>query len=318
MNVCTVSQFRDSLTYPHILLRTLRYIIFDPDRVSCTKHFAECSASLDSKRLMLYAPITTHGFEMASEATRILREIDEEYIDMHIIPNEICFSGLAMGECCMIVESFPAGLPLSEAIYTLSHDHLISGLNSLMSRFERYDISHNYLNLESIIVDSNYTWHTIRNCYINRGYGNDEESFNEFRKLIDERAIRDNSNDNSHNDALLLHSTITDDNGNTLFPCKERRRRFITDRGVGFKDESGIVVISDIYTWASDFEEDRAMVCLNNGCMGVINRYGRYIIEPRYSKVEYSSYDGTSLVYDGELCARFDYLGEQLEEWHHH
>ena len=81
-------------------------------------------------------------------------------------------------------------------------------------------------------------------------------------------------------------------------------------------DKYDNIIISDDFLWASDYSSNRAVVQLKNSKMGIINRKGRFIIQPRYDSVIYNPTDGISVVQKGELQARFDYLGEQIEEWH--
>jgi len=82
------------------------------------------------------------------------------------------------------------------------------------------------------------------------------------------------------------------------------------ESGYGFVDEAERVAIPLQYLWAGDFAEGRAMVETPTG-MGLIDKQGRYVIEPRYEIVEYNAYTGCSRVRSEGLWARFDYLGRQ-------
>lgn len=312
MDLCSVSQFRDSLNSPNILLRTLHNVIYEPDTLCCNKHFAEARATIEQRCVMLYAPITHQATAMARRAIEALKHTNTEICDLRIREKEILYSGLISGKCCMLIESIPPGIPLNEAIHTLSRSHLLLGLSKLQARLKRLNISHNYLNLYNIIVDSNYTWHTIRNYYVETEYGGDKQAFSELERCINECALPDEESTMDH-DRLLLHSTHTDQYGTLHYPIRESRRRFKSSHGVGFKDRFGYIVIKDEYSWASDFEENRAIVRLNNGTMGVINRKGAYIIEPRYSHIEYDSYSGIFTTYIGDVCKKYNYLGEEIE-----
>lgn len=313
MDICTVTQFRDSLSSPHTLLRTQHNILFEPDTLCCSKHFAEARATIEHRSVMLYAPITYQSADIARTAQKAMRSVDGVLGDMQILEKEILYSGLLSGKCCMIVESIPPGIPLSEAIYTLSRSHLLLGLNKLRSQLKFCDLSHNYLNIYNITVDSNYTWHTFRNVYVTRGYGNDTTIFKELEECINRCSLPDYSTTVDH-EQLLRNSIVRDNDGMTIYPIKESRRRFITPNGVGFQDRDGKVIIEDIYSWASDFEENRAVVRLMDGTMGIINRKGEYIIEPRYTDLEYDSYNGITTAYNGAQRIRFDYLGQVMEE----
>jgi hypothetical protein len=95
----------------------------------------------------------------------------------------------------------------------------------------------------------------------------------------------------------------------------EGRRQVRTARGVGFEDEAGRMVIEDRFSWASDFMENRAMVTTQDGRMGVIDRMGREIIPTIYDSVRYSVDSGKTIVVCNDMCAVFDYNGQQITPW---
>lgn len=313
MDICTFAQFRDSLNSPQTLLRTQHNILYEPDTLCCNKHFAEAKARLNNMEVMLYAPITFQAADIARKAVKAIDTTNGKFSDMHIIEKEILYSGLLSGKCCMIMESVPPGIPLSEAMFTHSSTHLLMGLNKLKTRLKRYNLSHNYINIYNIYVDSNHCWHTIRNFHVSQGFGNDKVLFKELEERIKECALPDATTD-ADKKRLFLYSTVRGKDGSTLYPIKESRRRFQTINGVGFKDRNGTIIIADDYLWASDFEEERAVVCLKSGLRGIINRNGDYVIEPIYNDIDFDSYTGrtTARINDEEHI--FNYLGERIEK----
>ncbi|MBR4029231.1 MAG: WG repeat-containing protein [Alistipes sp.] len=315
MDICTITQFRDSLNSPETLLRTQHNIIFEPETLCCSKHFAEARATIDGRSVMLYAPITLQAANMARQAKRLIMATNAKMGDMQILDKEILYSGLLSGKCCMLMESIPSGTPLSEAIYTHSRTHLLMGLNKLKARLKHHDLSHNYLNIYNIIVDKDHTWHTIRNYHVTQGYGEDITMLKELERHIKTTALPDcDYTSVMQQEQLLLNSIVSDNHGIILHPIKESRRRFVTPNGVGFQDRHGTIIIQDIYSWASDFEEERAVVRLKSGKMGVIDRKGNYIIEPLYDNIEYNSYTGISVANNGEQQTKFDYMGEVISK----
>jgi hypothetical protein len=48
--------------------------------------------------------------------------------------------------------------------------------------------------------------------------------------------------------------------------------------------------------------------------MGLIDKSGRYIIEPRYGVVEYDPRSGCSMARQGKEWIEFDYSGQRLVE----
>lgn len=313
MKICTTSLFLCSLKYPERRLRTLHNIICDPESFLCDKHLAVVEGYMDGKSYLFYAPITIKGATMVREAVTYAHDID--LCDITIIEDEILYSGLCSGSSPLIMESMPRGIRLNEAIYTLSKSKLMTGLEAFKTRLQQLDISHNNLSLSNIIIDENNNWHSICNYGISRGYGNDESAFTAIERNINNLSIPDVPTTRSL-EQLRLHSITTDNDGNIIYPIVESCRRFTSKRGVGFKDKYDNIIISDDFLWASDFSSNRAVVQLKNSKMGIINRKGRFIIQPRYDSIIYNPTDGISVVQKGELQARFDYLGEQIEEWH--
>lgn len=313
MDICPTSQFICSLKYPETRLRTLHNLICDPETFLCDKHIAIMTGDIDSLDYLFYAPVTYRGATMLREAVACAE--DRDFCDISILDDEIIFSGLSTGSCCLAMESMPDGVKLSEAIYTYSHSRLIKGFKRFKSRLKQADISHNNLSLNNIFIDIDDDWYTICNYSIQPGYGKDKASFMAIEKSINSYALPDSPSAKSKAQHLL-HSITTDGDGNTIYPIVESRRRFTSCNGVGFKDKNGDVVIKDDYIWASDFSCNRAVVQLKNSKMGIIDRNGRYVIEPIYRSIVYNPNDGISIVHDGELQTKFNYLGEQIEEWH--
>lgn len=269
--------------------------------------------SIADQEYLFYAPITANGATMVREAVACASDL--EYCDIRIVENEILYSGLSIGSCSLLLESIPDGIKLNEAIYTFSKSRLLRGFDEFKKRLEHLYISHNNLSLSNIIIDSDYKWHSISNYNLQRGYGGDEESFMAIERSINNLALPDGPTAKSLAQQQL-YSIITDGEGNTIYPIVESCRRFTSKNGVGFKDKNNNVIIADDYLRATDFSCNRAVVQLKNSKMGVIDRKGRYIIEPKYSSIVYNPTDGISIVNDGEMQASFNYLGEQLEEWH--
>ncbi|MBO7263927.1 MAG: WG repeat-containing protein [Alistipes sp.] len=313
MNICSTSQFLCSLKYPQSRLRTLHNIICYPETFLCNKHIAVLEGSLDGDEYLFYAPITIKGTDMVREAVTCAKETN--FCDISIVEDEILYSGIGTGSCSLVMDPMLQGIRLNEAIYTLSKSNLISGLEEFKSRLKQLDISHSNINLNNILVDSNYHWHSICNYNLHYGFGGDDEGFMAIERSINSLGIPDEPTAKSL-EQLRLHSITTDGEGNIIYPIVESCRRFTSRNGVGFKDRNDNVIIADEYLWATDFSSNRAVVQLKNSKMGIIDRKGRYIIQPLYSSVVYNPTDGISVVHNGELQARFNYLGEQIEEWH--
>ena len=265
---------------------------------------------IGSNGYLFYAPITHKGMMMVSEALRCAST--SGFCDMRILEKEIIYSGFGNNSCPLFMESLPEGVQLKEAIYTFSITKLLSGLKEFKNRMQKLNISHNNLTIKNIIIDENNIWHSIYNYNIEEGYGNDENAYMTIEHRINSCGI---PSEESAKNLVLRHiySTTSDDDGNITYPIAESCRRFTTKNGTGFKDKNDNVVIPDIYSWASDFCCNRATVKLKNGKMGIIDRKGRYIIEPKYKSINYNPNNGIIIAHDGKQKIEFNYIGEQLK-----
>lgn len=313
--ICTITQFHNCLRNPELLLRTIHDVEYEPETLTSTRYFAECRARIAGSKVMMYAPITPQSMTIAEQAIDVLGLAHGEVGEMEIIHNEIICHGKQTFYCDLIIERLHSGIKLSEAIHTLSHSCLMLGLNMLHDTLKQYDISHNHLSVDNIIVDEHYVWHPLRSYYAMKGYGGDGATLEHITSLIDEYAIPDLSRP-----VAALHenlSAYTTSAGNNIirYPLHERRRRITTPRGTGFEDENGRMVIDDIYLSASDFVEDRATVTTHDNKMGVIDRNGKYIIGPIYDEVVFFVDDGTLHAILNGRSATFDYFGVQITEW---
>lgn len=313
--ICTITQFHNCLRNPELLLRTIRDVEYEPETLTSTRYFAECRACIAGSEVMMYAPITPQSMKIAKQAIEALGRTNEPLGHMEIIRNEIICHGKHTFYCDLIIERLHSGIRLSEAIHTLSHSCLMRGLNTLRDTLEQYDISHNHLSVDNIIIDEHYVWHPLRSYYAKVGYGGDSATLEHIASLIDEYAIPDlNKSVSALHDNLSAYTASVGD-GIKRYPIHERRRRITTPRGTGFEDENGRMVIDDIYLRSSDFVEDRATVTTHDNKMGVIDRSGKYIIEPIYDDVAFCVDDGTSCVVLNGRSATFDYFGVQITEW---
>jgi hypothetical protein len=77
----------------------------------------------------------------------------------------------------------------------------------------------------------------------------------------------------------------------------------------------GNILIEAIFRDATDFLEDRSIVTTHDNKMGIIDRKGRYIVEPLYDSIDFDVDDGISIVTNGNQSAKFDYFGTQITPW---
>lgn len=309
-------QFANALMHQDVCLRRLPISEFDPSSKIETKHFTEYHATILNSEVILYAPASLEAVSITKEAISMRPKNSQHIGIICVFPDEILCSGIIPHYCSLIMEELPKGTPLTEALYTHSRRHLLQGLEELRNYLEEINCNVNNLKAENIIVDSNHRWHVIRSYYLSPGTGNDEESFEQLRVLIDIYALPDNfDNAGFACEGFAPYGCDTTTDGRKIFAASEGLRRFISSEGAGFEDETGNIVIEATFRDATDFLEDRSVVTTHDAKMGIIDRKGRYIIDPLYDSIGFDVEDGISRVVDGNKIAKFDYFGTRLTEW---
>lgn len=316
MSTCSIFEFRNALCMPYKMFSTLKNIESLMDTLTRSKYFAECRIREHGGEALLYAPIDKESLRMAHRANMVLNSAyDNGFIRLEILNDEMLrvdaqSMQLEQGtHSTLVIERLPEGRTLAEAIKSVSREELLRGLEMLDAELRRYDISHNNLSTDNIIVDCNNRWLPIRQYYTRRGYGGDTKALDALRELIATYHTPTATVDISHDKPWCDMPNLNDSR------LHEGRRRRITERGVGFEDEYGRMVIEDKYLAASNFMENRAMVTTKSMKMGLIDRNGREIIEAIYDQVRYSEDSGKSIVVCNKVCAIFDYNGKQLSKW---
>ena len=309
-------QFRNAMMHPDICLRRYAALSFDSGTIRATKYFIECRADYYGKPIMVYAPITTLSMAIATRALAAQDKDIKSIGRLNISHNEMLCTGINTHRCSLIVENIPKGTPLSEALYTFTNSHLKCGLERLEAELKEHNVYVNHLDPDNIIVDSKYNWHVIRPFYVSKEIGNDSEAFAKLREQIDKCSLSDTiDTNNTVCESYGEYGCTKDEKGHILYETSEGLRRFKSNMGIGFEDENGNVVIEDKYFSATDFMEDRSVVETFDHKMGIIDRSGKYIINPIYRNIDFNLDDGISRVVHKGQYALFDYFGKQISEW---
>lgn len=314
MDICTPMQFRNALMHPDMCFRYFAAAQFDPGTLTNSKYYSECEVRHYGKRIMLYAPISRYSMDMTKRAIGVLPKKSRCIGSLTLYSNEMLCTGLGNHRCSIVSEHLPEGTLLSEALYTFTRSHLLQGLEQLEHELKDIDMSVNNMHPDNIIVDRKYAWHVIRPYYASQGAGNDVDAFNKLRELIDRCSLADVV-DGRVDEEYAPYGCCKDKNGHTVYEMCEGLHRFTSNMGTGFKDGEGNIVIEDIYHSATDFMEDRSVVQTFEYKMGIIDRSGKYILEPIYHNVEFNLDNGISRVVNKGHYALFDYFGKQISEW---
>lgn len=310
MDFCTIIEFREALTQPHAGFETLHDIVADLSTLCRTRHFAQCRAEVNGRQAIIYAPISPEAFSYALGAERALSGIRLRAITPYKVYGSELRCGMLRERRCPVVVEYPIyGTPLSEAMYTMSHDRLTRGLEQFFLSLVECNISHNHLDEHNIIVDNRYEWHCIREYYSTSGVGGDKAAKQRLQQLINSYALADDKR------LSELHEEYASYGGENII---EQRQRITYDGLVGFADAEGDVVVECKYLAAENFAEGRSVVTDTSHRMGLIDYMGHEVIPTLYDALSYDVKSGCSWVSKDGLWAKFNYSGECITEWLSH
>lgn len=299
--------FRDSIRHPEVWFTALRKAQFDEQTLTYGKYFTECEAIIKGKRYMVYAPTHYDATRRALDSMQIINNTRPPIGAIKFYAEEIAYDTTLASYVNIFTEKIPEGTPLSEAIYTFSQRELLRGLRAFKRMLSDNNISLNNVDIDNIIVGKNYEWHAIRCLYATYAKRKDNNAFKAIKESIEEYGLRDDFN------AAELAAAVRREYPGIMLPLCERRRRVVTKDGVGFIDDRDVMVIEVQYRSATDFYENRSVVTTFEGRVGIIDRYGKYIIPPQYDRIEFDHQNGDSEAYVGDEVTIYDYNGEVVE-----
>lgn len=307
MDICTINDFREALAAPEHHFRTLDGIKSDLTTLCRTTHFAECRVTYRNHDAMLYVPITPRAMEFALCANKSLYPTrGSNLCPMMILCAEMTCHSTTNQSCSVIVEDITKLTPLKRAMTAANSIILAEGIRELEALLKFYDISHNNLTIENLMIDIYGKVYPIRQYYTTSGCGGDNMALSRTLAEIESLAPCGCAGED------LSSYRVEQIKAERL---NESRRLFRTSQGMGYKDEGGKVVIEAKYSWATEFYEGRAIVGNDRNKFGVIDRNGNAIVPIIYDHIEFNRTTCGIRAYIDNRMAEFNYSGEQTSEW---
>ena len=329
-----IQQFEEGLLTPRESLRTLNGARFDRDehsgtlRIGRTTLFAEVQCTFQGGRYLLCCPLSPLALRLAETSARRLKYRRAEFLlSWRLLRNELTWRD-ARGmqrTCDLVLQELPAdGRPLAEFVRTADRTRLLDALDTLQKALHDEHIAHNNLKASNLWATPDYRLYPIRYAYVRTGdeaggHDADAAAFESLRTCIHENTPEQAAPDTAQLmcDTKSAYHTPRPDfsNHRWIGPMSEQLLCVEDETGYGYVDTGNNYVIDPHFRWANDFREGRAEVETADARMGLIDKTGRYIIEPLYEIVEYDDRTGRSLVRLDGRWAAFDYEGRQLTEF---
>lgn len=308
-----MTYFRQALSAPELHFKRLRQmepISYDGQpNVTRTHHTIETEILWNGHRYLLSLPFSPTTISHIEK----LEEISRERTLGPLIPNIILYDELTLLDSLgtrhtydIILQQIPYGKPLCEALLTFRANEIRTAVIKMKERMDSLGFCHNNLRPYNIIICNNGTARPLRYWYAHWEVFSD----NDISALLD--IIDQNGHDEGHSylDLQICNDTSADYEAPISY--RSIRRECRCGR-YGFIDEDGSIIAPFIYSWASHFQEGRAVVAKNHK-MGAIDNRGKKIIPVIYHSLEFDISTGSFtatrdnyhylLDYDGKLIRR--------------
>lgn len=318
----TIHHFLEALLTPRKTFRTFGEARFEQDengmpRIGRTTLFAETRCTLGDRRHLLLVPLSPLAHRLGETSARQLKYRSEEFLlPWRMLRDELTFTDSTgtKRSCDLILQELPsAGEPLATAVRQADRDRTLEALDTLQHAMAQARIFHNNLKPANLWWTPDYRLRPLRYAYVRFDAGDDMQQFELLRAFIRENA----SVAQMMCDTQTEYLTPRTDFSNHLWtgPMFEQTICVEDPEGYGYVDTQNRYLVAPQFRWANDFHEGRAEVETAGGRMGLIDKTGRFVLEPRYEIVDFDERAGRILARLDGRWAAFDYEGRQLTEF---
>lgn len=314
MTVPTLYNFTEALQAPDLAFSTLRDC--RPRRtatggvvLSRTSRFAEAEIEWQSRKYLLCFPLSTASIFAVEQTAARLRYLRTPLLTEYtILRDEMTYTDDTgtTRTCDVVLHRLPEGRPLSVCAAEFDAESLRSALDKLEAGLSELDFSHNNLKPGNLYVTSDGRLIPVRYHFARFGEGHDAEGFERLRQFVREQGGKGQMLCDAE---PSRYTTLPEFPGHLFVgEMSDQLVRVEDETGYGFVDTENRPVIAPQFVWAADLREGRAEVQTAQG-MGLIDKRGHYVIEPRYEIVDYNPYTGCSRIRSEGLWALADYNG---------
>ena len=305
-----MTYFKEALSAPTLHFKRLRQaepLICNGEPIVRRTHSAiETEITLAGKHFLLFLPFHRESLMHIEKLEAAARNRSRgPLIENWILSEELTLrDSLGQKHCFdIILQKIPCGTILKEAVNRYRADDLIVSIRSMKARMDNIGFRHNNLTPSNILICDDGSAHPLRYWYAEWEVYSD----NDISQLLD--FVELNRRD-EHNLALP-HQLAQDCEAEYVAttPKGYGITRICRGSRYGFIDCDGRQITPLIYSWASEFIEDRAVVA-KNGKMGAIDSNGRKVIPVIYNTLSFDIETGVFTASRGDYSYIIDYEGK--------
>ena len=304
----TMTAFEQALSAPMChcnRLRELTPILSNGRAIIRRTHLAiETEIIWNDRHYLLFLPFREEHLHYIAQLELETREHSRgALIENTILYDEIMLldSLGRRAQFAIILQEVYYGMTLDKAVLHYNAEDLYRAVERMKQRIDSVGFAHNNLRPSNILICKSGVARPLRYWYAKW----QEFADNDISAAL--ALIEEHSGIGTH--PLLQTSTGEE--------CESRPRehegiiRLCKCGYYGFKDRDGHNITPFIYSWASDFQEGRAIVA-KNGKMGAIDHNGAKVIPVAYSHLEFDVDTGTFTAVQGKYQYLLDYSGKRI------
>ncbi len=281
--------------------------------INRTYHFAEARIEWQGGECIIMIPIGEESSrELLNRVAHLKQSPLQHLVEYSLLKKELIYTNHfgEEQEADLIMYRLPEATPLSEVIARgeVDFQKLYDSTFPLEELFEEARVCHNNLKESNLMVNNKGELLPIRFDYatLSRTAEEVNKEFNSLREWITSQSTKPIIPSTKRASTKRIGRKFDSIEGEF-----EGLRKVAVDGKYGYIDSNGHQAIPAIYSQAENFHEGRAAVTLEER-MGLIDCYGKTIIEPLYDIVDYNTRSGYARVKSGDKWAIFSHNGEQV------